>query len=297
MLVVVAVQLQFEYPRVGRCMPLQAAKERCGATKHGLEIDRASAARAIARDRPRVEPGTEYRQGIFDVATRPQVTPAQAQAGIPIAPALASHHILTREQARTTDVPNTQRHLRPKVGLLTQPHFEVDRLVFERLVAGNQGTIKTVGDIAVAKAGLQPIKRLEHDRAARVGQHVAELQAYRADRRHACAGRLQQPNFAPVAGRDLGRTRGISAERLRGDRPGGFRRYGELAGQLRGQETGQVVGQVVRDCGGAARSPDPRAGPGLVLGLQAPRSDAVTRRTTVRLGYPCPVRLQAALGA
>ncbi|MNP39368.1 hypothetical protein D3C76_1329410 [compost metagenome] len=82
-----------------------------------------------------IELVVEPAQRIVHVTTIADVTPCQAQAQVKIAKAFVADKIFAGEQAGTTNVSRTQRHLRHPVRLFEQTHFGVDRLVFIALVA------------------------------------------------------------------------------------------------------------------------------------------------------------------
>ncbi|MNQ99910.1 hypothetical protein D3C85_1156630 [compost metagenome] len=109
-----------------------------------------------------IELVVEYAQRIVHVTTIANVTPCQTQAEVKIAYAFVADKILAGEQAGTTNVSRTQRHLRYPVCFFEQTYFGVDSLVFITLVtAQGRRTIVAVGDSGIAERPFQPIKRLK----------------------------------------------------------------------------------------------------------------------------------------
>ena len=174
--VVIAVELDLQHPGVGRRMPLQAAEQRGRSAEHRTQVCRAACGNGVAGTG--VEPSAQQGQRVAHIAPRAQIAPAQTEAGVPVAPAFSRHQVFAREKTSATEVAHAQRKLWPSVGLFAQADLDVDRFVLVGLVARNAGAVQPVRDAAVAEPGLQPVEWLQHDIAAGVGLHVADVQAH-----------------------------------------------------------------------------------------------------------------------
>jgi len=292
-LVAVAVELGLEDPGAGGRSPLQPAEQRRRAGEDLVEVGPAAEA-DIGHGSP-LEATAQQPQRVGDVAAAAQVAPAQAERGVPVAPALAGHQVFAGEQAGAAEVAQADRDLRPAGILGAQADLEVERLVPVGLVPGQR-------DVGVAEAEFEPVQRLQLDAQAGVGVDVADRAAHGAGTGHARAGRLHEAQLAPVVA-GQGRAGGLVAAGVQHGAGlhgrAGQQRVGFGRG-LGGQQARQVVRQLVRHPGAAAGRPDPGPRAGLVLEGLVPGRQADRLHPAVGLRDPGPVdsrRRRALAGA
>ena len=96
-----------------------------------------------------------------------------------------------RETVAARAVAQAQRDLRHHMVFLQKAQLDVDRLVLVGLRASNVRAIEPVGNVGVAETRLQPVQRLQHDRATRVRRDPVQGKSGIPCRHHARGGCLQ----------------------------------------------------------------------------------------------------------
>ena len=214
-LIIVAVVLQLQDQRLPGCLVLHTAEQGGWTPKIAPESEIATGG-AIAGF-SRIERWKQAAQRVAQVSSPADITPAQTEAPIERASALAPYQIFTRPKSGTRDVAKAERDLGHIGRFRPKPEFGVEALVQIRLVATEVRVraVEPVAHGAVAKPRLQPVHGLHHDVALEIRIDAAEVDREIAGLLHTCARRLQQPNATPIArrGRQTARARGRARRR------------------------------------------------------------------------------------